>query len=145
MERNAKKAEKTNDKTQSPEKASKKKQSLKNYSENHNKKDKGEKGRTKPLDTSLNSVSKTGTHNNREKDKELKRKNKDQSEDRKQTKKLKKDRITKPFARLLEGVTIVISGIQNPDRANLRALALSMGARYKTDWDNSCTHLMYVS
>ncbi|KAL5277157.1 XRCC1 family protein [Megaselia abdita] len=48
----------------------------------------------------------------------------------------------KPFNKLLEGVTIVISGIQNPDRANLRTMALALGAKYKGDWDNSCTHLI---
>lgn len=50
----------------------------------------------------------------------------------------------RPFKELLKDVVIVISGIQNPDRANLRSLALDMGAKYKPDWDNSCTHLMYV-
>lgn len=49
---------------------------------------------------------------------------------------------TKPFGKLLDGVTIVISGILNPDRANLRTSARSLGAKYKPDWDNSCTHLM---
>lgn len=48
----------------------------------------------------------------------------------------------KPFSRLLENVVLVISGIQNPDRADLRSKALQMGARYKPDWDSSCTHLM---
>ncbi|XP_050307782.1 DNA repair protein XRCC1 isoform X2 [Anthonomus grandis grandis] len=57
-------------------------------------------------------------------------------------KKSKKIRIKKPFERLLEGVVLVISGIQNPDRANLRTLALSMGAKYRPDWDNTCTHLI---
>ncbi|GLV31338.1 XRCC1 [Carabus blaptoides fortunei] len=49
---------------------------------------------------------------------------------------------TKPFCELLSGVVFTISGIMNPDRANLRTLALSMGAKYKPDWDNSCTHLI---
>lgn len=31
---------------------------------------------------------------------------------------------------------------QNPDRANLRTMALALGAKYKMDWDNSCTHLI---
>lgn len=48
----------------------------------------------------------------------------------------------KPFDKLLEDVVLVISGIQNPDRGDLRSKALKMGARYKPDWDNSCTHLM---
>uniref|UniRef100_A0A0P6IV92 Putative dna repair protein n=1 Tax=Aedes aegypti TaxID=7159 RepID=A0A0P6IV92_AEDAE len=48
----------------------------------------------------------------------------------------------KPFNKLLEHVVLVISGIQNPDRANLRNQALAMGAKYKSDWDSSCTHLI---
>lgn len=31
---------------------------------------------------------------------------------------------------------------QNPDRANLRTMALALGAKYKKDWDNTCTHLI---
>uniref|UniRef100_A0A182MSY1 BRCT domain-containing protein n=1 Tax=Anopheles culicifacies TaxID=139723 RepID=A0A182MSY1_9DIPT len=48
----------------------------------------------------------------------------------------------KPFGKLLETVVLVISGIQNPDRANIRSQALAMGAKYKPDWDSSCTHLI---
>lgn len=48
----------------------------------------------------------------------------------------------KPFGKLLEGIVLVISGIQNPHRADLRSKALKMGAKYKPDWDSSCTHLM---
>uniref|UniRef100_A0A182PCC7 BRCT domain-containing protein n=1 Tax=Anopheles epiroticus TaxID=199890 RepID=A0A182PCC7_9DIPT len=73
----------------------------------------------------------------------------------------------KPFGKLLENVVLVISGIQrtihvvallvhetafngcfdlylsqNPDRANIRNQALAMGAKYKPDWDASCTHLI---
>lgn len=56
---------------------------------------------------------------------------------------VKKPRLLgKPFGQLLEGVTLVISGYQNPHRANLRTMALEMGARYKSDWDSSCTHLV---
>lgn len=51
-------------------------------------------------------------------------------------------KIGTPFGELFRDVTIVISGIQNPDRAELRKKAMSMGARYKADWDNTCTHLM---
>uniref|UniRef100_A0A182SUR5 BRCT domain-containing protein n=1 Tax=Anopheles maculatus TaxID=74869 RepID=A0A182SUR5_9DIPT len=32
--------------------------------------------------------------------------------------------------------------LQNPDRANVRSQALAMGAKYKPDWDASCTHLI---
>ncbi|XP_076274123.1 DNA repair protein XRCC1 [Rhynchophorus ferrugineus] len=58
------------------------------------------------------------------------------------SKKKKKEVKRKPFSKLLENVVLVISGIQNPDRANLRTMALSMGAKYKPDWDKTCTHLV---
>uniref|UniRef100_A0A1I8NZK9 BRCT domain-containing protein n=1 Tax=Stomoxys calcitrans TaxID=35570 RepID=A0A1I8NZK9_STOCA len=48
----------------------------------------------------------------------------------------------RPFNQLLSGVVLVISGIQNPDRADLRSKALALGATYKSDWDKSCTHLI---
>ncbi|XP_053693057.1 DNA repair protein XRCC1 [Sabethes cyaneus] len=54
----------------------------------------------------------------------------------------KRNPTYKPFNKLLENVVLVISGIQNPDRANLRSQALAMGAKYKSDWDSSGTHLI---
>lgn len=48
----------------------------------------------------------------------------------------------KPFNKLLEGVVFAISGYQNPYRAELRSKALKMGAKYRADWDDLCTHLM---
>ncbi|XP_067012024.2 DNA repair protein XRCC1 isoform X2 [Anabrus simplex] len=54
----------------------------------------------------------------------------------------KKVKVVKPFNKLLEGVVFVISGYQNPERSNVRSMALEMGAKYKPDWDNSCTHLV---
>ncbi|XP_066147045.1 DNA repair protein XRCC1 [Euwallacea fornicatus] len=57
-------------------------------------------------------------------------------------KKQKKVKEGKPFGRLLEDIVLVISGIQNPDRASLRSMALSMGGKYKSDWDSTCTHLI---
>ncbi|XP_058062646.1 DNA repair protein XRCC1 [Anopheles bellator] len=52
-------------------------------------------------------------------------------------------RVTyKPFYKLLEDVVLVISGIQNPDRGIIRSQALAMGAKYRPDWDSSCTHLI---
>lgn len=55
----------------------------------------------------------------------------------------KKSSQYKPFNKLLEDVTFVMSGYQNPERANLRQKAIDMGARYKADWEDSCcTHLM---
>lgn len=54
----------------------------------------------------------------------------------------KKPKTYKPFRKLLEGVVLTISGIQNPERGNLRSKALEMGAKYRGDWDNTCTHLI---
>lgn len=54
----------------------------------------------------------------------------------------KKSPIRRPFNQFFTGVTLVISGIQNPERAELRKQALEMGARYNADWNNSCTHLI---
>lgn len=71
-----------------------------------------------------------------------KRKNRDNSKESVERKRIKHEKPQKPFNRLLEGVTLVISGIANPDRGNLRSMAISMGAKYKPDWDISCSHLM---
>ena len=43
---------------------------------------------------------------------------------------------------ILKGIVFAISGIQNPERSNIRDKALQMGAKYKPDWDKDCTHLM---
>ncbi|XP_055301935.1 DNA repair protein XRCC1 [Sitodiplosis mosellana] len=48
----------------------------------------------------------------------------------------------KRFDEILRGVVFVISGIQNPERADMRTQGLKMGAKYKPDWDDSCTHLI---
>ncbi|KAH8236165.1 hypothetical protein KR026_001001 [Drosophila bipectinata] len=42
----------------------------------------------------------------------------------------------RPFNQLLRGVVL------NPDRADLRSKATSMGAKYKADWEPGCTHLI---
>ncbi|EDW86503.1 uncharacterized protein Dwil_GK18507 [Drosophila willistoni] len=60
-------------------------------------------------------------------------------------KKHKKEEIElqyRPFNQLLRGVVLVISGIQNPDRADLRSKATALGAKYKADWESGCTHLI---
>lgn len=70
-------------------------------------------------------------------------KRRSENENNNTPKKKAKQKIRKPFKSLLNDVTIVISGIQNPERAELRSKALAMGAKYKPDWDdNTCTHLM---
>ncbi|XP_070202995.1 DNA repair protein XRCC1-like isoform X2 [Littorina saxatilis] len=48
----------------------------------------------------------------------------------------------KEFSRLMEKVTFVLSGFQNPYRAELRDKATEMGATYKPDWGKGCTHLI---
>ncbi|XP_065084161.1 DNA repair protein XRCC1 [Ochlerotatus camptorhynchus] len=64
----------------------------------------------------------------------------DEEEAREKSK--RKPATYKPFNKLLENVVLVISGIQNPGRANLRNQAIALGAKYKSDWDPSCTHLI---
>ncbi|XP_068141157.1 LOW QUALITY PROTEIN: DNA repair protein XRCC1 [Drosophila tropicalis] len=62
-----------------------------------------------------------------------------------QPKSIKKQEIElqyRPFNQLLRGVVLVISGIQNPDRADLRSKAVALGAKYKADWESGCTHLI---
>ncbi|TRY53688.1 hypothetical protein DNTS_024429 [Danionella cerebrum] len=46
------------------------------------------------------------------------------------------------FSRILEGVVFVLSGFQNPFRAELRDKAVAMGARYRPDWTPDSTHLI---
>ncbi|XP_046664912.1 DNA repair protein XRCC1 [Homalodisca vitripennis] len=69
-------------------------------------------------------------------------KRKNDNTDENKRKALKVDKERKPFSRLLEGVIIVISGYQNPLRGELRSKAGAMGAKYKADWDRTCTHLI---
>ncbi|GIX84526.1 DNA repair protein XRCC1 [Caerostris extrusa] len=56
----------------------------------------------------------------------------------------KQDKVggKKPFNKIMERVVLVISGFVNPLRGEIRDKALEMGAKYKGDWDNSCTHLI---
>jgi len=57
-------------------------------------------------------------------------------------KKIQVNYETKPFGQLMSDVVFTISGYQNPFRGELRQKAHDMGARYRGDWDNSCTHLI---
>ncbi|XP_015789579.1 DNA repair protein XRCC1 [Tetranychus urticae] len=54
----------------------------------------------------------------------------------------KKTKVDQPFCQLMKGVTFTISGFQNPLRSEIRSKGLQMGAKYKGDWDRSCTHLI---
>ncbi|CAL8288628.1 unnamed protein product [Merluccius merluccius] len=47
-----------------------------------------------------------------------------------------------PLNRVLEGVVFVLSGFQNPFRAELRDKALALGAKYRPDWTSDTTHLI---
>lgn len=44
----------------------------------------------------------------------------------------------------MEKVVFALSGFVNPMRSDLRDKALEMGAKYKGDWDSTCTHLVLV-
>eukprot|EP01080_Neovahlkampfia_damariscottae_P010365 gene10365-2894_t len=43
---------------------------------------------------------------------------------------------------VLKNVIIVISGIQNPEKTNIRELAMEMGSKYRPDWCPEATHLI---
>uniref|UniRef100_A0A6Q2Y082 DNA repair protein XRCC1 n=1 Tax=Esox lucius TaxID=8010 RepID=A0A6Q2Y082_ESOLU len=47
-----------------------------------------------------------------------------------------------PLNKVMEGVVFVLSGFQNPFRADLRDKALAMGAKYRPDWTPDATHLI---
>uniref|UniRef100_H2ZBQ2 BRCT domain-containing protein n=1 Tax=Ciona savignyi TaxID=51511 RepID=H2ZBQ2_CIOSA len=44
--------------------------------------------------------------------------------------------------RILNGVVVALSGYQNPLRGQIRETALKMGAQYRKEWKNDCTHLI---
>jgi len=46
------------------------------------------------------------------------------------------------FSEFMKDVIFTISGFQNPLRGEIRQKGLEMGARYRKDWDDSCTHLI---
>ncbi|KAL0489504.1 hypothetical protein AKO1_010484, partial [Acrasis kona] len=52
------------------------------------------------------------------------------------------EKKTKKSDGALKGVVIVISGIQNPERAQIRDTALKMGAEYRPNWCKEATHLI---
>ncbi|KAL4224049.1 positive regulation of DNA ligase [Mactra antiquata] len=53
-----------------------------------------------------------------------------------------KESPVKEFRKLMDKVVFVMSGYQNPYRAELRDRAVAMGATYKPDWGKGCTHLI---
>lgn len=46
------------------------------------------------------------------------------------------------FDKLFDKVVFVLSGFENPYRAQIRDKAVQMGAQYKGDWGKGCTHLV---
>jgi len=68
--------------------------------------------------------------------KETKEEKKEPQETKKVEKKEKTPRL--PF----KGVTIVISGIGNPERSEIRSKACKLGAAYSANWDKKSTHLI---
>ncbi|XP_035231096.1 uncharacterized protein LOC118202968 isoform X2 [Stegodyphus dumicola] len=48
----------------------------------------------------------------------------------------------KPFNQIMSKVVFVLSGFVNSLRSKLRNKALKMGAKYRGDWNSSCTHLV---
>ena len=59
----------------------------------------------------------------------------DDDDDNSTTKKSK----TKP---VLDGVIFALSGFQNPLRSQIRDQGLKLGAKYRPDWTDDCTHLV---
>jgi DNA-repair protein XRCC1 len=43
---------------------------------------------------------------------------------------------------VLKGVVFALSGFQNPLRGELRDIGLKLGAKYRPDWMDDCTHLV---
>jgi len=48
----------------------------------------------------------------------------------------------RPLGEVMKKVVFALSGFQNPRRSDLRDMTLEMGAKYRSDWDSSCTHLI---
>ncbi|VDM18767.1 unnamed protein product [Hydatigera taeniaeformis] len=46
--------------------------------------------------------------------------------------------------RILEGVVVAFSGYKNPYRSALREMCLRLGAKYRQDWTDDCTHLIWI-
>lgn len=46
------------------------------------------------------------------------------------------------FSKFLDGVVFAISGLVNPERADIREKALQMGGQYRPDWCSDCTLLV---
>ena len=47
-----------------------------------------------------------------------------------------------PKNQVLKGVIFALSGFVNPERTEIRDKGLKLGAKYRPDWTDECTHLM---
>ncbi|CAF0879575.1 unnamed protein product [Brachionus calyciflorus] len=47
-----------------------------------------------------------------------------------------------PKNQILKGVVFALSGFQNPLRSEIRDTGLKLGAKYRPDWTDDCTHLI---
>lgn len=59
----------------------------------------------------------------------------------------KKDDYSKKHKKIfsekaLTGVVFALSGFQNPLRSEIRDTGLKLGAKYRPDWTDDCTHLV---
>jgi len=61
-------------------------------------------------------------------------------ETKSETKKESKPTVDKK--QILKGVIFALSGFQNPERSNIRDKGLRLGAKYRPDWADDCTHLI---
>jgi DNA-repair protein XRCC1 len=50
-----------------------------------------------------------------------------------------------PKNQILKGVIFALSGFVNPERTEIRDKGLKLGAKYRPDWTDECTHLMFKS
>ena len=48
----------------------------------------------------------------------------------------------KNITQLLKGVIFALSGFQNPLRSEIRDKGIKLGAKYRPDWTDDCTHLV---
>lgn len=87
------------------------------------------------------SSSSNSNANKKQDDEKSKKREREEESSSKKSELPKKIAKTVNFKEILQGVTICISGIENPESSNLRSEALNMGAKYANDWSKTCTHL----
>ncbi|KAL9699302.1 hypothetical protein quinque_002743 [Culex quinquefasciatus] len=91
--------------------------------------------RRRPSSRTFSLTNRTSEKNSARRDRtsDIKKPKLDKDQDREEDEERKRKPVTyKSLNNLFEKVVLVISGIQNPERANLRNQALAMGAKYKS-------------